>query len=268
MQQLEPQKRWLKYCIFFLSLYYISVYLDPNLSEYICNCGLWGNEWPKETSRYVFDNASVLFSSFAINVFIIIGIIAAIMLNFNRFLTVGVIITLVIQAIILFRNPSFYLIHRPYIGTLTAFLPFIVHYSERLFFKFTAMDWLWSASAVTYLASAVSKLQDPFWISGTALSQFYGFPIRSKIFLTLTQSEPVTALMTYSVIAIELLYGVVAYFNKFRFICWVLILLMHLGILFFLQIYVATLPMILFHLFLFDTRWIVFIRRRVNKNAA
>lgn len=266
MHQLIIQKLWLRGCVFLLSIYYISVYLDPNLMEYICNCGIWGFDWPSETESFIFKGAADFFTRTHVYVLIFIGVASSLLLNLKRFTTAAVLTTLTIQAIILFRNPSFYVIHRPYIGLLTSFLPFILYNQNRTYFKFCAIDWLWSASAISYLASAISKIADPYWLSGTALSQFIGFPLKSKLFLWIIESSFATSLMTYTVIFIELFYGLFGYFQRWRFFCWVMILLLHIGILVFIQIYTATLPMILFHLFLFDVKWIVFLRKG-TKNA-
>src|SRR5690606_24969352 len=63
-------------------------------------------------------------------------------------------------------------------------------------------------------------------------------------------------LMTWSVLAIEIFALVGVLFKRTRFTTWLLLLSIHLGILVTINFADLTTGMILFHLFLFDPRWL------------
>lgn len=256
MQILDLQRKWIRLCILFLSIYYIVSYVDPLLSQNLCNCGVWGNLWPTETLKYVIFDWSFLFTEINVSVLIAIGLFAALLLNFKRFLVTGVVLTFIIQSVIMLRDPYYYVIHKPFIGLVTVFLPFLVFTPEQKYAGIRPSEWLWFISGISYLASAVSKLKEPFWLAGSALSSIQGFPLRSDLFKELVSIGPLAAAATYVAILIELFYGLFCYFKKFQFAAWLSVILLHIGIMILLEIPSTSLPMILFHLFLFDVKYL------------
>ncbi len=252
---------WLKKLLPLLTLYFCWTYLDPNLSYYMSTNGLFQTEWPSETTLPVSSEylrtLLMLFEPSGFQFLIGVGILCSfgfLMPHIRFVFLIATILTLLIQSLFLLRNPSFYVIHRPYIGMLLMFLPF-VFWQQRRTLNRSAMDWLWIATSITYLASAVSKVSEPLWLSGAALGELKGFPIRSTLLQGLPSDSLLCLVMTYSVIAAELFHGLLGYFPKFRLVAWLAVVGMHLAALPILQIYVATVPMIVFHLFLFDPEW-------------
>lgn len=274
MRAVTIESQWIRRLLPLLALYYVWTYLDPNLAFYMSTDGIFGHSWSNETGSVLSTSAAtwltVLFEPMYFYTMLAVGSTAAITLIFPQFKALfigGVIVSLTIQSLFMLRNPTFYVIHRPYIGMLTMFLPYILWQSRRTL-GLRPIDWLWSVTSFSYFVSAISKISNPHWLAGSALAEFRGFPIRSEFLQTLSPDSGLTSILTYAVMISELLHGLLGYFPQFRRGIWFAICLMHLGALPTLQIYVATVPMLLFHLFLFEPAWIQtpFFKGRWLKN--
>ncbi len=124
----------------------------------------------------------------------------------------------------------------------------------------------WLILAVGYSISGYEKLQSEVWRDGSVLVDLLGVAFaRDWWFTDLLLSLPAFALMLagWAVVLGELLFAPLSLFRPTRKLVWALMLSMHGVLLLIISERPVALGMILFHLFLFDARWLP--PRRVGK---
>ncbi len=117
----------------------------------------------------------------------------------------------------------------------------------------------WIVMALSYSYSGYTKLISPSWVDGSALSRVLDNPLARptllrEIFLAL---PPVfLRLATWGGLGLESLYAPLALFRRLRPWLWLLMVIMHLGLITLIDFADLTLGMLLLHGFTFDPAWI------------
>ncbi len=117
----------------------------------------------------------------------------------------------------------------------------------------------WIVMALSYSYSGYTKLISPSWVDGTALSRVLDNPLARpgllrEYFLAL---PPIfLQLATWGGLGLELLYAPLALFRRLRPWLWLLMVMMHLGLITLIDFADLTLGMLLLHAFTFDPAWI------------
>lgn len=117
----------------------------------------------------------------------------------------------------------------------------------------------WIVLMLAYSYSGYTKLLSPSWISGDAISYVLQNPLARDYFLRdwlLALPSGTLSILTWSVMAIELLFAPLAMIRRLRPILWGAMFFVQLGFLCLLNFADLTTPMLLFHLLTFDPRWI------------
>lgn len=168
---------------------------------------------------------------------------------------------------VLTSNPSL-----PYVG-LILILSVMVPVGEPLSFRGKenfdwrfprALFWVaWILLAVGYTFSGVVKLQSPSWVNGDAMRMLLENPLARPGWirdLFLVMPPFVLKLMTWSVLALEIVFLPLSAFSKGRAWAWTLMLGMHVGIVLMIDFADLSLGMIMIHLFTFDPAWLKPVR--------
>jgi hypothetical protein len=116
---------------------------------------------------------------------------------------------------------------------------------------------LWIITGISYFESGIDKLRNPYWIEGGAIVQLLKYTIAAKDnFITrfILDHEFIASFMNWFTIGIDIAFGLLFFFLPFRLILWVLMVFLHIGILFTMQLYHISYGMIIFHLFLLVDR--------------
>jgi len=117
----------------------------------------------------------------------------------------------------------------------------------------------WTVMSLAYTYSGIMKLFSPSWLDGSALSYLLQNPlVRTNAMRDLLLLFPTLLLnlMTWGVLALEVLFAPLALFKRIRPWIWSAILLMHLSLLPLLRFADLTWGMILLHCFTFDPAWL------------
>jgi predicted DCC family thiol-disulfide oxidoreductase YuxK len=116
----------------------------------------------------------------------------------------------------------------------------------------------WIIMALGYSYSGWTKLTSPSWIDGSALFEVLSSPLaRDNFFINLSLSFPkILTCLSYLTLGFELFFAPLALSKKLRPYLWLGMVLMHIGLLFFLRFIDLSLGMIILHLFTFDPAWI------------
>ncbi|MDE0224571.1 MAG: DCC1-like thiol-disulfide oxidoreductase family protein [Gammaproteobacteria bacterium] len=120
---------------------------------------------------------------------------------------------------------------------------------------------------LSYSYSGYTKLLSPNWVSGDAVALVMQNPLARDWFLRdvlLALPEWVTTFITVFILYVELLFAPLFLFKSLRVWLWSAMLIVQFGFLFLLSFPDLTIPMLLFHLLLFDPRW---LPRRPLKGA-
>ncbi|MGE9270651.1 MAG: DCC1-like thiol-disulfide oxidoreductase family protein [Verrucomicrobiales bacterium] len=117
----------------------------------------------------------------------------------------------------------------------------------------------WILMASGYSFSGFTKLDSPSWLDGTAIRRLLDNPLAHSgwvrdFFLSLPES--VLSLMTWTILAAELLFLPLALWARSRPWIWLTMVAMHLGILGILDFADLSLGMLMIHLFTFDPDWL------------
>jgi hypothetical protein len=159
-------------------------------------------------------------------------------------------------------NPSL-----PFIGWLLLVCAVVPSGERRWFEKRTKSDFQfpnmlfvasWIIMAAAYTISGIDKLNAPGWCDGTAISHLIVNPLarNSELREILLQCPTwLLAMMTYSVLLIEIAFLPLALFNSTRKWIWLAMVLAHLGILVIVDFADLTLGMLMIHVFTFDPTW-------------
>ena len=112
--------------------------------------------------------------------------------------------------------------------------------------------------AVGYSFSGLTKLSSPSWLDGSALSYVLSSPLARPHFLQawLLSHPALLTVMTFGVLAGEILFAPLACFRRVRPWIWLGMVCMHLGILLTVDFADLTLGMLLIHVITFDPDWI------------
>jgi hypothetical protein len=117
----------------------------------------------------------------------------------------------------------------------------------------------WAIMAIGYTISGFDKFSSPSWYDGTAIIHLLNNPLaRDWGLRTFLLSLPTTFLhgMTWTILFIEMAFLPLALWSKTRKWIWLLMILMHVGILFIIDFADLTIGMLFIHAFTFDSRWL------------
>ncbi len=117
----------------------------------------------------------------------------------------------------------------------------------------------WWLMAIGYTFSGLVKLQSPSWVDGTALYHLADNPLSRNTHLRLLLlSWPLVVLkiLTWSALAVEILFLPLSFTRKGRALAWLGMVGIHLGILLVIDFTDLTLGMLMLHLFTFDPDWL------------
>ena len=129
----------------------------------------------------------------------------------------------------------------------------------------------WIIMALSYTISGLDKMMAPSWQDGTAIFHLLENPLARDWWFRealLMLPMPILKMMTFGILALEILFLPLALFNKTRKWVWATMILMHLGILLVIDFADLTLGMLMIHWFTFDSRWFKGKKREkvVNSN--
>ena len=116
----------------------------------------------------------------------------------------------------------------------------------------------WLITGLAYCASGIDKLGSPSWVDGSAIHHLLHNPLARDWFLRdLLLDLPLSMInfLTWFTLALEIGFCVLCIFRKTRLWAWILIMLMHLGILSLVSFADLTFGMLMVHFFTFDPRW-------------
>ncbi|QTN31752.1 DUF393 domain-containing protein [Akkermansiaceae bacterium] len=162
----------------------------------------------------------------------------------------------------LISNPSI-----PYVGLLLA-LSAIVPGGEPLSTGRIRDDWkmpawiprcAWFLLAAGYTFSGYTKLHSPSWTDGSAMRFLLENPLARPGFIRdsmLALPDGFLASATWFTLAAELLYLPLACFRKTRPWIWLVMVLLHIGIILVVDFADLSLGMLMIHAFTFDHRWL------------
>lgn len=117
----------------------------------------------------------------------------------------------------------------------------------------------WVLLAAGYTFSGITKLESMSWQDGTALARLLDTPLARDWPLRLwfmALPDWLTKGLTWSTLALELLYLPLCLFAAGRKWSWFAMVAVHLGILLLVDFADLTLGMLMMHLFVFDPRWL------------
>lgn len=117
----------------------------------------------------------------------------------------------------------------------------------------------WIIMSLSYSLSGIDKLQSPNWANGSAIAYLLENPLARNWWLRelmLGLPSILLQLITWIILAIEIIFLPLAIFNKTRKYAWLLMVLVHLGILLLVDFADLTCGMLMIHVFTFDTKWV------------
>ena len=162
----------------------------------------------------------------------------------------------------LIANPSL-----AYIGLLLA-LCALVPSGEEWSFSKKNPDWAmpiwvfrtaWILLAAGYTFSGIMKLSSPSWVDGSAMAYLMENPLaRPGILREAMMGLPreVLSLLTWFTLGAELLYLPLACWKKSRPWIWLVMVVLHIGIIFVVDFADLSLGMLMAHAFTFDRKWL------------
>jgi predicted DCC family thiol-disulfide oxidoreductase YuxK len=166
----------------------------------------------------------------------------------------------------LISNPSL-----PYVGLMLLFCA-LVPAGEPLsasgargrrpsawFFPAVVFWGAWFLMAGGYTFSGIVKLWSPSWVDGTAFGHLLENPLaRPGFFRDVFLALPgwAIAIMTWSVLAAEVLFLPLCLGRRGRLIAWTTMLVMHAGIVLMVDFADLSFGMVMLHLFTFDPDWL------------
>jgi len=122
----------------------------------------------------------------------------------------------------------------------------------------------WLVMAAGYSYSGYTKLVSPSWLDGTAFTYVLESPLARPTGvrdLLLALPQPFHLLLTWSALALELLFLPLALVARLRKFLWVSLLLMHFGLITLIDFADLSLGMVMIHLFTFDPAWVPALKR-------
>ncbi len=116
----------------------------------------------------------------------------------------------------------------------------------------------WLLMAAGYTFSGLIKLQSPSWVDGTAFRHLIDNPLaRPGCFRDLILLAPPWGfkLLTWSALALEILFLPLCFWRRGRLVAWLAMVAMHLGILLLVDFADLSFGMLMIHFFTFDPEW-------------
>jgi len=181
---------------------------------------------------------------------LILGVAASIAFTISFHDRVAAVIAWSILACLFCRNPLIGNPSLPFIGWLL-----LLHAAQPR----DALTPAWIVTAVGYTYSGWTKLASPSWIDGTAVAHILANPLArpTALRLALLALPPVALhVLTWSTLALELLYAPLALSRRMRPLIWTAMLLMHIGLLVLIDFADLSVAMIVVQLFTFDPRYV------------
>lgn len=116
----------------------------------------------------------------------------------------------------------------------------------------------WAVASLSYSLSGWAKLESPLWRDGSALSYILTHPMSRDWLPTrlLTDFPALLSLATWGSLAAELLCLPLALWSRTRALIWLVLTAMHLGIALLISLGEITVALLIFHVLLFDPRWL------------
>ena len=205
----------------------------------------------------------VIDTPFVAKATVALGVVASIMVMLGYKRRIVALILWFVWASLLHRNNLILNPGIPMVGWLLLALALIdegegwgLHETKRDWKMPPILFWgAWVISGVAYTISGIDKLGSPSWVDGSAITHLLHNPLaRDTLFREWLLSLPtiIHQLLTYVVLALEIAFGFLALFRRTRFIAWLGILVMHLGILSIVSFADLTIGVLMLHLFIFD----------------
>ncbi len=121
----------------------------------------------------------------------------------------------------------------------------------------------WIILGVSYANSGILKALSPSWLEGTALIKIIADGVNTYFWTSVVAAAApfLFFVLTWVVLAIEALAILFVWTNTSRKYFWIASVLMHLGILVMMKFAQVSLGMLVFHLLLFDPRWLADFRQ-------
>jgi predicted DCC family thiol-disulfide oxidoreductase YuxK len=163
----------------------------------------------------------------------------------------------------LIANPSL-----PYIGLMLALCVLVPRgepwsLGERRYAEWAMPKWVfrtaWILLAVGYLFSGLTKLYSESWVDGSAMTHLLMNPLARPGIIRdgiLALPEGWLKLSTWLVLAAELSFAPLALWRCARPWAWLLMVLLHLGIVAMIDFADLSFGMLIIHVFTFDPRWL------------
>jgi predicted DCC family thiol-disulfide oxidoreductase YuxK len=117
----------------------------------------------------------------------------------------------------------------------------------------------WFLMAAGYTYSGYTKLVSPSWVSGTAFAKVLVNPLARPWFLDhflLALPSGFLYAATWGALCAEIAFTFLAFSRKLRPFAWLMLLLMHLGLISLINFADLSLGMVMLHLFTFDASWL------------
>ena len=155
----------------------------------------------------------------------------------------------------------------PFIGWILLVCAFIPKGDSMSFSKTKSENWqmpkilfvgAWVIMSIGYTISGLDKLKSPGWSSGEAIRFLLENPLARNWILRdwmLLLPNSLIHLLTWIVLAAEVIFLPLALFSKTRPIAWFGMVLMHFGILSIVDFADLTCGMLMIHFFTFDASW-------------
>lgn len=125
---------------------------------------------------------------------------------------------------------------------------------------------LWVVTGISYLESGIDKLRNPYWSKGIAINQLLNYTIAaSDNFLTdfIKKHLILGQIINWYTVTIDLLFGLFFLIARARWILWLLMVALHIGVLLTMEIYYISFGMLVFHLFLVVDQEFIFPKKRI-----
>ena len=116
----------------------------------------------------------------------------------------------------------------------------------------------WLIAGTAYTISGLDKAMAPSWQDGSAITHLLNNPLARDYFVRdflLSSPELFRQILTWSALVLEIGFGFLVLFSSTRLYAWIMIMMMHLGILLIVDFPDLTLGVIMLHLFTFNGKW-------------
>src|SRR5262249_20173935 len=117
--------------------------------------------------------------------------------------------------------------------------------------------------AVGYTYSGYTKVVSPSWINGSAIGLVLNNPLARPGLvrdILLALPAPVLHVVTWGLLGVELSFAPLALSRRLRPWAWMVMLLMHLGLMTVISFADLSMGMVMLHLFTFNPAWIAPLR--------